>query len=120
LHDVSQLSTVSDSCFARIKDDSKLARAFRRTGESAESYATKNWGVGMSKKCSLYAVSLLFCAAPRLSSFTEYLTGPVLYGSVSEWIIQYKKGLRKFNNFERLLEQDPTGQIMQVCTKCKH
>ena len=35
--------------------------------------------------------------------------GPVLYGSVSEWIIQYKKGLRKFNNFERLLEQDPTG-----------
>jgi hypothetical protein len=55
-----------------------------------------------------------------LISFTEYLTGPVLYGSVSEWIIQYKKGLRKFNNFERLLEQDPTGQIMQVCTKCKH
>ena len=43
-----------------------------------------------------------------------FLPGPVLYGSVSEWIIQYKKGLRKFNNFERLLEQDPTGQIMQV------
>ena len=39
--------------------------------------------------------------------------GPVLYGSVSEWVIQNKKGLRKFNNFERLLRQDPTGNIMR-------
>lgn len=39
--------------------------------------------------------------------------GPVLYGSVSEWVIQEKKGLRKFNNFERLLRQDPTGKIMR-------
>jgi len=68
-----------------IKEESKLAQAFRKTGESSKVYPTKGWGVG-----------------------------PVLYGSVSEWIIQYKKGLRKFNNFERLLEQDPTGQIMQV------
>lgn len=37
-----------------------------------------------------------------------------LSSQVSEWIIQDKKGLRKFNNFERLLEQDPTGQIVQV------
>lgn len=69
-----------------IKDESKLAQAFRKTGESSTINPTKEWGVG-----------------------------PVLYGSVSEWIIQYRKGLRKFNNFERLLEQDPTGQIMQVC-----
>mmetsp|Transcript_14482 Transcript_14482/g.30932 ORF Transcript_14482/g.30932 Transcript_14482/m.30932 type:complete len:299 (-) Transcript_14482:446-1342(-) len=68
-----------------IKDESKLAVAFRKTGEASKINPTKDWGVG-----------------------------PVLYGSVSEWIIQYKKGLRKFNNFERLLEQDPTGQIMQV------
>jgi hypothetical protein len=39
--------------------------------------------------------------------------GPVLYGSVAEWIVQNKKGLRKFTNFERLLEQDPTGTILQ-------
>lgn len=39
--------------------------------------------------------------------------GPVLYGSVAEWIIQDRKGLRKFTNFERLITQDPTGQIMQ-------
>jgi hypothetical protein len=39
--------------------------------------------------------------------------GPVLYGSVAEWVIQYRKGLRKFTNFERLLEQDPTGMIVQ-------
>ncbi|EED93022.1 predicted protein [Thalassiosira pseudonana CCMP1335] len=67
-----------------IKDESKLAQAFLKTGESSEVCPTKNWGVG-----------------------------PVLYGSVNEWIVQYKKGLRKFNNFERLLEQDPTGRILQ-------
>jgi hypothetical protein len=39
--------------------------------------------------------------------------GPVLYGSVAEWIIQDRKGLRKFANFERLLQQDPTGTIFQ-------
>lgn len=67
-----------------IKEESKLAQAFLKTGESSKVNPTLGWGVG-----------------------------PVLYGSVSEWIIQDKKGLRKFNNFERLLEQDPTGQIMQ-------
>jgi hypothetical protein len=41
--------------------------------------------------------------------------GPVLYGSVAEWIIQERKGLRKFTNFERLLQQDVTGCILQVC-----
>ncbi|KAL3937941.1 MAG: hypothetical protein SGBAC_007043 [Bacillariaceae sp.] len=39
--------------------------------------------------------------------------GPVLYGSVAEWVIQFRKGLRKFTNFERLLQQDPTGMIIQ-------
>jgi len=39
--------------------------------------------------------------------------GPVLYGSVAEWIVQDRKGLRKFTNFERLIEQDPTGTIFQ-------
>jgi len=39
--------------------------------------------------------------------------GPVLYGSVAEWIVQDRKGLRKFNNFEQLLQQDPTGSIFQ-------
>lgn len=40
--------------------------------------------------------------------------GPVLYGSVAEWVVQFRKGLRKFTNFERLLQQDPTGMIVQV------
>lgn len=39
--------------------------------------------------------------------------GPVLYGSVAEWVNQTRKGLRKFNNFERLLAQDSTGLVMQ-------
>ena len=67
-----------------IKEDSKLAVAFRKTGETSKINPTKDWGIG-----------------------------PVLYGSVSEWIIQDRKGLRKFNNFERLVEQDPTGEIIQ-------
>jgi hypothetical protein len=32
--------------------------------------------------------------------------GPVLYGSVAEWILQDRKGWRKFDNFERLIRQD--------------
>ena len=64
-----------------LKDDSKLALAFRKT---AEAVGVQGWGLG-----------------------------PVLYGSVAEWVIQDKKGLRKFSNFERLIEQDRTGSIMQ-------
>lgn len=64
-----------------LKEDSKLAVAFRRAGENQ---GISNWGLG-----------------------------PVLYGSVAEWVIQNRKGLRKFNNFERLLQQDPTGTILQ-------
>lgn len=64
-----------------LKEDSKLAIAFRKTGENG---GVKGWGLG-----------------------------PVLYGSVAEWVIQNKKGLRKFNSFEQLIRQDPTGQIMQ-------
>ena len=67
-----------------IKEGSKLAKALRRTGELSPVNPTTDWGIG-----------------------------PVLYGSVSEWIIQDRKGLRKFNNFERLIEQDPTGLILQ-------
>mmetsp|Transcript_1977 Transcript_1977/g.2681 ORF Transcript_1977/g.2681 Transcript_1977/m.2681 type:complete len:310 (-) Transcript_1977:245-1174(-) len=64
-----------------LKEDSKLAVSFRKTGEAT---GIKNWGLG-----------------------------PVLYGSVAEWVNQSKKGLRKFNNFERLIQQDPTGNILQ-------
>jgi len=64
-----------------LKEDSKLAVAFRKTGEEA---GISGWGLG-----------------------------PVLYGSVAEWILQDRKGLRKFSNFERLLQQDPTGTILQ-------
>jgi hypothetical protein len=39
--------------------------------------------------------------------------GPVFYGSVAEWVLQDRKGMRKFSNFELLLGQDPTGTIMQ-------
>ena len=52
--------------------------------------------------------------AGEKAGVSNWGVGPVLYGSVAEWVIQYRKGLRKFTNFERLLEQDPTGMIIQV------
>ena len=64
-----------------LKEDSKLAVAFRQAGENAG--IKGGWGLG-----------------------------PVLYGSVAEWIVQYRKGLRKFTNFEQLIQQDPSGTIM--------
>ena len=63
------------------------------------------------KEDSKIAVALR--KAGEASGVPNWGLGPVLYGSVAEWIIQNKKGLRKFTNFERLLEQDPTGTIFQ-------
>ena len=51
--------------------------------------------------------------AGEKAGISNWGVGPVLYGSVAEWIIQFRKGLRKFTNFERLIQQDPTGMIIQ-------
>ena len=67
------------------------------------------------KPNSKLAVSLR--TAGEKAGIQDWGIGPVLFGSVAEWIIQDRKGLRKFTNFERLLLQDPTGLILQVlCT----
>jgi hypothetical protein len=58
-------------------------------------------------------IAIALRTAAQASGVENWGLGPVLYGSVAEWIIQNKKGLRKFTNFERLLEQDPTGTILQ-------
>lgn len=55
-----------------------------------------------------------FREAGEKAGISGWGVGPVLYGSVAEWVVQDRKGLRKFSNFELLLEQDPTGTIMQV------
>jgi hypothetical protein len=54
-----------------------------------------------------------FVETGQAASVPNWGLGPVLYGSVAEWVLQTKKGLRKFNNFERLLQQDLTGTILQ-------
>ena len=51
--------------------------------------------------------------AGQAEGVPDWGVGPVLYGSVAEWIVQDRKGMRKFSNFERLLQQDPTGAIFQ-------
>jgi hypothetical protein len=58
-------------------------------------------------------IAIALKSAAQASGVENWGLGPVLYGSVAEWIVQNKKGLRKFTNFERLLEQDPTGTILQ-------
>lgn len=60
------------------------------------------------------SLAIAFREAGEAAGIPNWGLGPVLYGSVAEWVIQNRKGLRKFNNFERLLQQDPTGTIMQV------
>lgn len=59
------------------------------------------------------SVAQAFFKAGQAIGIVNWGLGPVLYGSVAEWIVQDRKGLRKFSNFERLLQQDPTGSIMQ-------
>lgn len=63
------------------------------------------------KEGSKLAVALR--SAGEKANIEGWGVGPVLYGSVAEWIAQDRKGLRKFTNFERLIEQDPTGAIFQ-------
>lgn len=58
-------------------------------------------------------LAVTFRTAGENAGIQNWGLGPVLYGSVAEWIVQDRKGLRKFTNFERLITQDPTGQIMQ-------
>jgi hypothetical protein len=58
-------------------------------------------------------LSVAFREAGEAVSVSDWGLGPVLYGSVAEWIVQDRKGLRKFSNFERLLKQDPSGAVMQ-------
>mmetsp|Transcript_165523 Transcript_165523/g.317701 ORF Transcript_165523/g.317701 Transcript_165523/m.317701 type:complete len:415 (+) Transcript_165523:37-1281(+) len=43
-----------------------------------------------------------FRKAAEARSVGDWGVGPVLYGSVQEWIIQERKGWRKFQNFKRL------------------
>lgn len=52
-------------------------------------------------------------AGQEFLNMDDWGIGPVLYGSVAEWIVQDRKGLRKFNNFERLIQQDPTSSYMR-------
>lgn len=63
------------------------------------------------KETSKLAIS--FREAGEEMNIEGWGLGPVLYGSVAEWIAQHRKGLRKFSNFERLLQQDPTGTVLQ-------
>jgi hypothetical protein len=43
-------------------------------------------------------IAIALRTAARASGVENWGLGPVLYGSVADWIIQNKKGLRKFTN----------------------
>jgi hypothetical protein len=55
-------------------------------------------------------LALALKKAGQVAGVPGWGIGPVLYGSVMEWIAQDRKGWRKFNNFERLIEQDTSGK----------
>ena len=57
-------------------------------------------------------LAVLFRQTGESAGISDWGFGPVLYGSVAEWIIQDRKGFRKFTNFERLIEQDPSGDVL--------
>jgi len=63
------------------------------------------------KKGSKLAVALR--RAGESVGIDDWGVGPVLYGSVVEWIDQSSKGLRKFTNFEKLIRQDPSGSVFR-------
>jgi len=60
-------------------------------------------------------LAVAFRQAGQGVGLTDWGLGPVLYGSVAEWIAQDRKGRRKFYNFERLLRQDPSGRLLRYC-----
>lgn len=57
-------------------------------------------------------LAVLFRQTGQNAGILDWGFGPVLYGSVAEWIVQDRKGLRKFTNFERLIQQDPSGDLL--------
>ena len=74
--------------FLELKDSNPLAILFRETArqyqhddKSSRSSMTKDWGFA-----------------------------PILYGSIMEWIVQDRKGLRKFHNFEHLVRMQQQQQ----------
>jgi hypothetical protein len=54
-------------------------------------------------------LAVFFRHTGQSAGVSDWGFGPVLYGSVAEWIVQDRKGFRKFTNFERLIRQDPSG-----------
>jgi len=50
------------------------------------------------------AIATMFREAGARAGYDEWGLGPVLYGSIAEWVCQSRKGRRKFRNFERLMQ----------------
>eukprot|EP01038_Epipyxis_sp_PR26KG_P005948 gene5948-8197_t len=50
------------------------------------------------------------CSAYRnmghANGINDWGIGDVYYGSVAEWIFQHRKGIRKFKNFEKMVQED--------------
>ena len=90
-----------------IKDQSKLAVALRTVGEQA---GIKGWGIGPVLYGSVAGTVVMnLCKKCIFRMFSQHFNNCNFYFSLSlhiiEWIIQDRKGLRKFTNFERLIQQ---------------
>ncbi|KAG5179085.1 hypothetical protein JKP88DRAFT_270434 [Tribonema minus] len=62
-----------------------------------------------------HPVSIAYRQCGTDNGFDGWGLGPVLYGSVKEWIVWTRKGRRKFKNFKRLMEIDGTHAAARGC-----
>jgi hypothetical protein len=68
-----------------------------------------------------HPLSVLFRnVAAQLNITNDWGFGPILYGSIVEWILQDRKGIRKFHNFEQLLSLVPHQLPSQIEDKSSH
>lgn len=56
-----------------------------------------------------HEISTQFRECGKFNGLKAWGRGPVLYGSVKEWIFPSRKSARKFKNFQKLVEADGQG-----------
>jgi hypothetical protein len=89
-------SHILDQSVSNKDSPDKVAVLTARANEFKFALALKASG----KLCKAYN------AVGQSNGLHDWGIGDVYYGSVAEWILQHRKGLRKFKNFEIMLKQD--------------
>ncbi|CAM9294026.1 unnamed protein product [Choristocarpus tenellus] len=62
---------------------------------------------------SAHPISQAYRSCGEMNGFSSWGLGPILYGSVQEWVCTHRKSKRKVDNFTRLVEGDARGEWKQ-------